>query len=619
MNKTYKLLIQISIYLFCFEIFSQQTSRQISDFIIKENTIYFKDKEAFDKTIEYLSNLNRGELDKWEKKNHFNSHRSKVNAFHDDLYRKLKTKNDFLTLVKNNSDLVYIDYSDSTLKSTIDDTNISSIANEEGIFYYGSTICMASKGKIYFSEKENKLALKKAVAENLKSTKGDIGLISYKSTINSMSEKSIQSNIGLCNPYEYKYDYKNEDDNKKLTLYAKIDKKSLGTDKFYFRIESYYKERSWYTSWIWVSVKLDQTLKIKSNWISKSNGDLFRLTNGNYYDNYYNVKFEDLIEKLENGDPKIIELDIAVTSNFGNISYACGLPKMNNWLCGNFNGDSKSDILRYIYLTSKNEVLISSGSFFASPSIWSEMSPIGADKLWYSGDFNGDGKDDILTTKAFVGVQVFTSNGIQFTGPTTWTGSGVAAEQKWTIGDFNGDGKDDILRTESGIGVQVCLSTGSAFSSPIKWTGSGFSAEGFWTVGDFNGDGKDDILRTESGIGVQVCLSTGSAFSSPIKWTGSGFSAEGFWTVGDFNGDGKDDILRTESGIGVQVCLSTGNAFSSPITWSPAGYGISGCWTVGDFNGDGKADILRTYNGTEVLLSSGNSFGNPIKWTNLIY
>ena len=192
-----------------------------------------------------------------------------------------------------------------------------------------------------------------------------------------------------------------------------------------------------------------------------------------------------------------------------------------------------------------------------------------------------------------------------------WTASGDRAKG-WVIGDFNGDGKEDLLRHQNNLGgAEVLISDGSQFKNPAVWTTERNHQKG-WYAGDFNGDGKSDILRyAEKDIGgAEVLLSSGTDFQAPKSWTKVGDKDKG-WRVGDFNGDGKSDLLRyVDDKGGAEVMLSTGMQFQEPIAWSTATDKKRG-WLIGDFNGDEKDDLLRyskLSGGAEVCLSTGEAF-----------
>ncbi len=270
-----------------------------------------------------------------------------------------------------------------------------------------------------------------------------------------------------------------------------------------------------------------------------------------------------------------------------------------------------------------------------------------------AGDFDGDGKDDIITfirdSYAEPGrgdVCVALSTGSSFGVGTKWHDFFCLGNEIPGIGDFDGDGKDDIITfirdtyAEPGRGdVCVALSTGSSFGAGPKWHDFFCIGNEIPDVGDFDGDGKDDIITfirdsyAEPGRGdVCVALSTGSSFGAGTKWHDFFCIGNEIPAVGDFDGDGKDDIITfirdTKTGSlrgDVVVALSTGSSFGAGQIWHDFFCIGNEIPIVGDFDGNGKDDIatfLRTVGtgGAEeqdvyVALSTGSSFsGTGVKW-----
>ncbi|MFB7917355.1 FG-GAP-like repeat-containing protein, partial [Streptomyces sp. NPDC056061] len=215
------------------------------------------------------------------------------------------------------------------------------------------------------------------------------------------------------------------------------------------------------------------------------------------------------------------------------------------------------------------------GSGFGEPKkVWSTPGGFtyGASKL-VAGDFDGDGRDDIAVfydggtsdTGRVSSLYTFTSTGTGFSSPRkTWTSSGSFNwdASKVTSGDYNGDGKDDIAvlyntgKSADGKFVTTIYTfngTATGFDAPRKtWTSSGsFNWDASKvTSGDYNGDGKDDIAvlynagTTAEGkfaTSLFTFSSNGTGFDAPRKtWTSSGsFNWDASKvTSGDYNGDG---------------------------------------------------------------------------------
>jgi hypothetical protein len=292
-----------------------------------------------------------------------------------------------------------------------------------------------------------------------------------------------------------------------------------------------------------------------------------------------------------------------------------------------FNGDGKDDVATFTRgSTNSVYVSLSNGTSFVQQG-WKWADHFGLDgEIQLTGDFNGDGLDDIATfTRSVTSnqalVYVALSTGSGFAPPTLWHSHFAPAPEIPLVGDFNGDGKDDIVTFTQGnpAAVYVSLSDGTKFvQDGWKWHNHFSLAGEVPAVGDFNGDGKDDIVTFTQGnpAAVYVSLSDGTRFVQDGWQWHSHFSLSGQtpW-VGDFNGDGRDDVVTftQNSNAEVYVSLSDGTRFVQDGWLWKSHFSLSGeAPGVGDFDGDGKADVVTFTRGSTadvfVSLSNATSF-----------
>lgn len=307
-----------------------------------------------------------------------------------------------------------------------------------------------------------------------------------------------------------------------------------------------------------------------------------------------------------------------------------------NFFIGNMDGDEKDELV--IWLPESGTWYNYESNLECFPSRQCEkimfrpnllLSYWAAGTYWKPliGDFDGDGKDDVVVWNHLNGDwQVALSDGLKLV-PTggSWL-KPWAAGSYWVpfVGDFDGDGKVDIMVWNPVNGDwQVALSDGTRF---VPHPGRGdyswlkpWAKGSFWVplVGDFNGDGKDDIVVWDPYNGDwQVALSDGSKFvPSPGRGDYSWLKPWAVGTswkplVGDFNGDGINDILVVDIARGDwQVALSTGNRFN-PVenAFRPWAAEEEMQPLVGDLNGNGKSALIARYpelrNGTIDLAFS---------------
>lgn len=279
------------------------------------------------------------------------------------------------------------------------------------------------------------------------------------------------------------------------------------------------------------------------------------------------------------------------------------------------------------------------------------------------GDFNGDGKGDFAVVEGADGwraMSIYLSTGQgfapRFDGPVRKVGHTIEQRNadiaRVMYGDFNGDGKTDILAVEgeySCAAMNLYLSQGTSFSAPIpgpqrcvgRWGGlAPITTPGVdlarIKLGDFNGDGRMDVAAIEgwgNALQASIYLSNGAGFDPPIPGPAFPVAGERNWAsvdlariqVGDFNGDGKADFYRTGGGPDTcgtsAVYLSTGGGFAGPFgapTQCQRHYidqvqmDVSRV-KLGDFNGDGLTD-LAVLEGADssspmsIHLSTGTGF-----------
>lgn len=247
-----------------------------------------------------------------------------------------------------------------------------------------------------------------------------------------------------------------------------------------------------------------------------------------------------------------------------------------------------------------------------------------------AGDFNGDGKQDLVTANFYDStVSVFLGNGDGTFQPRV-TYATATHPIAVAIGDFNGDGKPDLAVTDRGSPVvSILLGNGNGtFAKHVDYSTAVGSAN--IVVGDFNGDGKLDLAAVGPNDFVQpgklsVLLGNGDGTFQPHQDYDVG-QAQGL-AVGDLNGDGKADLVVANGDQQcspdyssctnqntVSVFLGNGDGtFQTPVTYNTAigPYAVA----IGDINGDSKPDIV-TANADIDILGGVSGTNISVLWGN---
>lgn len=184
----------------------------------------------------------------------------------------------------------------------------------------------------------------------------------------------------------------------------------------------------------------------------------------------------------------------------------------DRYLVGDFNIDGKDELLIINPVSGQHQTLAfsrmtwqtiqsGSGGQFGS---WT----LNAADKYVVGDFNGDGPDDLLAIGSLTGKNQtvrFVNSGWQTYQTDLNNGLlgnwQVNTTDKYTAGDFNSDGKDELLTVNAGNGNSSTLQfSGNIYQELASNSGGGrmshwlFNGNDFYLSGNFNGGNKDLLM-----------------------------------------------------------------------------------------------------------------------------
>jgi hypothetical protein len=252
-----------------------------------------------------------------------------------------------------------------------------------------------------------------------------------------------------------------------------------------------------------------------------------------------------------------------------------------------------------------------SGNAFAPPQVF----PAGDLPVSIaSGDFNGDGKLDVVFGNADGSISLLLGNGDGTFQAPAMISTTATLSFSMATGDFNSDGKLDVAVADwDSNNVYILLGNGDGTFQASRTSVNSARSYGSMISADVNGDGKPDLVMTDFNTSeVSVLLGIGDGTFQPALIIQTGAYPGGI-AAGDFNGDGKLDLVVTDYS-GVSILPGNGDGtFGAPTNYAVTLGGALEGVALADFNGDGKADIAVTsIAGTFVLLGHGDgTFRGP--------
>ena len=281
-----------------------------------------------------------------------------------------------------------------------------------------------------------------------------------------------------------------------------------------------------------------------------------------------------------------------------------------------FNGDGRSDVLWLSDAGNVRDWLGQDHGAFAGNV--ANLNAMVDPNVWHlagAGDFNGDGRVDILWRSGDGTVTEWTG---QANGGFAPTAVNTAVPTDWHIvgtGDFNGDGLSDILwRSDQGTVRDWLGQADGTFTGNVANLNTTVPTD--WQIvgtGDFNGDGITDVLwRSNDGTVRDWLGQSNGAFVGNVARVNT--TVPNDWHIvgtGDFNGDGRDDILwRSDGGTIREWLAQSDDSFAgntANLNWN-----LSGDWhvaAIGDYNGDAIDDLLLQNHAGTVVEWTGSANG----------
>ncbi|GGD62774.1 VCBS repeat domain-containing M23 family metallopeptidase [Microbacterium murale] len=228
-----------------------------------------------------------------------------------------------------------------------------------------------------------------------------------------------------------------------------------------------------------------------------------------------------------------------------------------------------------------------------------------------TGDYNGDGKADLLGVAGDSDLHFLAGNGSGGFLKGSIITSAWGIHRHLTHTDLNGDGRSDMLVARSDGVLEYYAGNTSGGFGAYGTPGSGWYGMLHVTSGaDFTGDSHQDVLGVSAAGVLTIYRGNGTgALPGPHTVAGSGWNTIRFIAGGDFNGDRLGDIMAVGNDGNLYFYPGLGGRFGTRVTIG-SGWGAMTAFTGGvDYNGDKNADLIARTSSGELYLYPGDGTG----------
>ncbi|NMR30730.1 FG-GAP repeat domain-containing protein [Crystallibacter degradans] len=194
---------------------------------------------------------------------------------------------------------------------------------------------------------------------------------------------------------------------------------------------------------------------------------------------------------------------------------------------------------------------------------------------------------------------------------STGAGKWPKASEMDSAGDFDGDGRHDILTLHRNGVLLLHPGDGLGGTKPLRVLGPGWTGvRDFLLPGDFDGDSRPDVItRDDSGA---LWLHRGHASGlRPRTLILHGIRPPArVFSPGDFDGDGRADIMSLDAVGRFWLLAGTGSGQAEdPVQAGGVRFRVMSVATPGDFNADRSPDLIVLTAAGMLLLLPGTGDG----------